>query len=226
MLLKKAIREQLPRCFSKSISMGEKSESFTVEPDEQALCGMGYWPSSRYSPFSETRKLPGFRWRRTVFATTFDWLLEWIGPKWYRNTSCSVSCPVRSFHLSFWLKLTYESREMLGYHLLWQQGAWSSTVPQAGFSKKWIGWFLNESSVENCSKQIILKLILNSRRINPTWLNGGDLSNLETSLLLRRHFRFGVLFPLYETCDYRLAADYRGEFPSSLLISFLIFLLF
>jgi len=219
-VLKKRI-EQLPGVSLVDIN-GKKERIITVEPDEQALAALGMTQQQVISAIqSGNSELPGISVKDGQFryylrlATRVD------------SPSDIETLPVASpsgaiIPLGRLAKVTYESREMLGYHLYGAKEALVITVHKQASAK------MNELIPELKAALELFKTDYPQVDFELTQdqsnLLNAAISNLETSLLFGGIFAFGVLFLFMK--DYRLPLIIGVSLPSSLLISFLIFYFF
>ncbi len=219
-VLKKRI-EQLPGVSLVDIN-GKKERIITVEPDEEALAALGMTQQQVIAAIqSGNSELPGISVKDGQFryylrlATRVDTPAD--------IETLPVAAPSGAIiPLGRLAKVSYASKEMLGYHLFGDKEALVITVHKQASAK------MNELIPE-------LKTALELFRTDypqvdfeltqdQSNLLNAAISNLQTSLLFGGLFAFAVLFLFMK--DYRLPLIIGVSLPSSLLISFLIFYFF
>ncbi len=219
-VLKKRI-EQLPGVSLVDIN-GKKERIITVEPDEQALSALGMTQQEVISAIqSGNSELPGISVKDGQFRYYLRLATRVDTPGDIEQLPVAASSGV-IIPLGRLAKVSYQSKEMLGYHLFGGEEALVITVHKQASAK------MNELIPElkdalelfrDDYPQVDFELTQDQSNL----LNAA-ISNLQTSLLFGGLFAFGVLFLFMK--DYRLPIIIGVSLPSSLLISFLIFYFF
>ncbi len=219
-VLKKRI-EQLPGVSLVDIN-GKQDRIITVSPNEEALAALGMTQQEVISAIeSGNEELPGI----SVKDGQFRYYLRLATRV---NTPSDIaSLPVASpsgaiIPLGRLADVSYETEEMLGYHLFGNQEALVITVHKQATAK------MNELIPElkeaiELFKEDYPQVDFELTQDQSNLLNAA-ISNLSTSLLFGGIFAFAVLFIFMK--DYRIPIIIGVSLPSSLLISFLVFYFF
>ena len=219
-VLKKRI-EQLPGVSLVDIN-GKKERIITVEPKEAEIRALGMTQENLISAIQAgNTELPGVSVKDGQFRYYLRLATRVDNPT--DIESLPVSAPSGAIvPLSKLATVSYQSKEMLGYHLFGAQEALVITVHKQAAAK------MNELIPElkdalELFKEDYPQVDFELTQDQSNLLNAA-ISNLQTSLLFGGIFAFGVLFLFMK--DYRLPLIIGVSLPSSLLISFLVFYFF
>ncbi|WP_297335770.1 efflux RND transporter permease subunit [Algoriphagus sp.] len=219
-VLKKRI-EQLPGVSLVDIN-GKKDRIITVEPNEAAIRALGMTQQNVISAIQAgNSELPGVSVKDGQFRYYLRLATRVDTPS--DIESLPVSAPNGAIiPLGKLAKVSYQAKEMLGYHLFGEKEALVITVHKQAAAK------MNELMPElkdalELFREDYPQVDFDLTQDQSNLLNAA-ISNLQTSLLFGGIFAFGVLFLFMK--DYRLPIIIGVSLPSSLLISFLVFYFF
>ncbi len=201
---------------------GKKERIITVEPNKEALSALGMTQQEVIAAIqSGNSDLPGISVKDGQF-------------RYYLRLATRVDTPAdierlpvlatsgAVIPLGRLAKVSYEPKEMLGYHLFGSKEGLVITVHKQASAK------MNELIPElekslEIFKEDYPQVDFELTQDQSSLLNAA-ISNLETSLLFGGLFAFAVLFLFMK--DYRIPVIIGVSLPSSLLISFLVFYFF
>lgn len=219
-VLKKRI-EQLPGVSLVDIN-GKNDRIITVEPDEEALAALGMTQQQVISAIqSGNSELPGISVKDGQFRYYLRLATQVNSPR--DIATLPVAAPSGAIiPLGRLASVSYETQEMLGYHLFGTSDALVITVHKQATAK------MNELIPELKAALELFKIDYPQVDFELTQdqsnLLNAAISNLQTSLLFGGIFAFAVLFVFMK--DYRIPIIIGVSLPSSLLISFLVFYFF
>jgi multidrug efflux pump subunit AcrB len=219
-VLKKRI-EQLPGVSLVDIN-GKKDRIIIVEPKEEEIRALGMTQENLISAIqSGNTDLPGVSVKDGQFRYYLRLATRVDTPN--DIESLPVSAPSGAIvPLGKLAQVSYQTQEMLGYHLFGSKEALVITVHKQAAAK------MNELIPELKDALELFKTDYPQVDFELTQdqsnLLNAAISNLQTSLLFGGIFAFGVLFLFMK--DYRLPLIIGVSLPSSLLISFLVFYFF
>ncbi|MGM0944898.1 MAG: efflux RND transporter permease subunit [Bacteroidota bacterium] len=219
-VLKKRI-EQLPGVSLVDIN-GKKERIITVEPNESAIRALGMSQQNVIAAIQAgNSELPGVSVKDGQFRYYLRLATRVDTPR--DIESLPVSAPSGAIvPLGRLAKVSYQAKEMLGYHLFGENEALVITVHKQAAAK------MNELIPElkaaiELFREDYPQVDFDLTQDQSNLLNAA-ISNLQTSLLFGGIFAFGVLFLFMK--NYRLPLIIGVSLPSSLLISFLVFYFF